>query len=279
MIIIGLVLINLIIILIIYAITELWPKHNKIPKLIIKNKPIELNKYNLTINRQLNVHIVFVCNIFDIYDYDFIMKWCDKINFTVVINGKNNNLIDKLPKSIEIIFINVNNHDIGMWKCYILNKINFITELDILILMNNSMLYNKIDMNELINCSVYYDLFSLCGYPGVRNIFTHNNSIPILFSPLTIYNFNRININDFINYWHKLKIGTRKEALYHEIIQARYYRNKGYMKFGVYNLLYIAPLKYAWIKTNINNEEFKYVVKKINVIGQNNNYLSWLNTN
>lgn len=244
-------------------------------------------KYTIIQNKNINIKIVFVCYKFDRYDYDFIIKWCNVLDFTVICNNaeiKADNLIEQLPDTIEKIYLKENNHDAGMWKWYVLNNQDFIKTLDMLILMNNSMLYNRIDMNEIIYLSDKYDMYGLCGYGGFTNSVINTFTGCFICSMMIVYNFNNLNVNDFINYWSELVVGNRKHAVNHEWNQILKYKEMGYNKFGIYTLLHHKPIVYSRIKTRVNPKDYKYAIKKCNIINPNKTdkenekkYNDWLN--
>lgn len=234
------------------------------------------NEYiHIPLTRKFNIKTIFVCTTFDKYDYDFIMKWNNKLNFVVVYNGEITEYLKQLPQRIDIIKTENKGHDIGMWKYYITNNKRIIENLDAIILMNNSMLYNKINMNEVISLGMNYSMYSLY-------LTTQQNGVPpIMTSMFMMYNFDKLKVKDFIEYWDQLQINGRKEALEHESNQALYYYNLGYNKFGAYSSITLGPMEYDKLKTNTDITKYPLSIKKVCIIDEDVNksdekYKQWL---
>ena len=218
---------------------------------------------HIPLTRKFNIKTIFVCTTFDKYDYDFIMKWNNKLNFVVIYNGEITEYLKRLPQRIDIIKTENKGHDIGMWKYYITNHKKIIENLDAIILMNNSMLYNKLNMNEIVSLGMNYSMYSL--YLTTQQ----NGAPPIMTSMFMMYNFD------------KLSIGGRKEALDHESNQALYYYNLGYNKFGAYSSITLGPMDYDKLKTNTDITKYPLSIKKVCIIDEDVNksdekYKQWL---
>ena len=247
-----------IIIVIIYALTK-----------------TQIESFTINLNKNINIKTIFVCTKFDKYDYDFIMKWYKELNFVIIYNGDRTEYLNKLPTEIEILKTENKGHDIGMWKYYITNNKNTIKKLDSIILMNNSMLYNKINMNEVITIGSNYNIY------GLYLTTVPEGEPPFMTSMMVMYNFDKLNVNDFITYWDNLKIGGRKEALEHESNQLKHYYNLGYSKFGAYSSITLGPMEYAKLKTKTDIKKYPLSIKKVCVINDNETesdkrYEEWL---
>lgn len=240
---------------------------------VLSKTPLE--SFTINLNKKINIKTIFVCTTFDKYDYNFIMKWYKKLNFVVIYNGDRTEYLNKLPTEIEILNTENKGHDIGMWKYYITNNKDTIKKLNSIILMNNSMLYNKINMNEVVTIGSNYNIY------GLYLTTVPDGEPPVMTSMMVMYNFDKLNVNDFIAYWDNLKIGGRDEALEHETNQLKYYYNLGYSKFGAYSSITLGPMDYTELKTKTDIKKYPLSIKKVCVINNNETesdkrYEEWL---
>lgn len=200
---------------------------------------------------------VFTGHKLDEQDYNFLKKWHKDMDIMVVhnvddeIKPNEQSIINKI-KNLDLRYIKRPNKgwDVTAWKNTILNNYEFLKNYDELILMNNSMNYEKINMKEICNHAKYYDIYGIY-YQRNPRIKERDNHIQSYF---TVFNKHVFNSQEFLDFYKNLpKIDTHQEAVNkYEMKLTTYFKDKGFNKIGTYicdtrpfNVTYAQPL---WLK-------------------------------
>lgn len=189
--------------------------------------------------KNINVVCIFTGYNIDEWDYNFIQKWCNEMKIYFVHNHDNKSKqsetqwVDKI-KSLNVIYIQRKNEgwDTTAWKDTILNYYDDLKTYDELILMNNSMNYEKLNIKEICEIAFNYDLYCLY-YQQAPNIFKYNNHLQSYF---TIFKSNVVNSEAFLKFYQELPpITSHKTAVHgYEMKVGKYYKENGFKKIGAY---------------------------------------------
>ena len=189
--------------------------------------------------KNINVVCLFTGCKIDEWDYEFIKKWSDEMKIYFIHNydekykEKETQWVEKI-KSLNVVYVKRPNKgwDVTAWKDTILKYYDDLKSFDELILMNNSMNYEKINIKEICDIAYNYDLYCLY-YQYAPLMFGYNNHLQSYF---TIFRNNIINSEAFLKFYQDLpEITSHKTAVHkYEMRVADYYKNAGFKKIGSY---------------------------------------------
>lgn len=229
----------------------------------------------------INVVCVFTGYNIDEWDYNFVKKWCNEMKIYFVHNHdakskkSENQWVDKI-KSLNIEYIQRPNEgwDVTAWKETILKYYDDLKVYDELILMNNSMNYEKLNIKEICGLAFNYDIYGLY-YQVAPKLMRYDNHLQSYF---TIFKSNVVNSEAFLKFYQELpEITSHQSAVVnYEIKLAKYYKEKGFKKIGSYicdrrpfNLCY--QIKQLWLRKflmgNVINESTQ-VIKKAHLFNE-----------
>ena len=255
--------------------------------MVIINYTIKKEKFTYK-PKNINVVCIFTGYNIDEWDYNFIKKWCNQMKIYFVHNhdskSKQSEIqwIDKI-KTLNIDYIKRENvgWDVTAWKDTILKYYNDLKTYDELILMNNSMNYEKLNIKEICEIALNYDLYCLY-YQSAPELFGYNDHLQSYF---TIFRNNVINSEIFLKFYQNLpQITSHRSAVHdYEMKVANYYKKAGFKKIGSYicdRRPFDLSYKYKpWVKKlfskNIVNESMQ-VIKKSHLFNESQ-YKQWKN--
>lgn len=212
----------------------------------------------LTPQREINAACVYVCYNIDKLDYEFIDKYKDDIKFYVVDSvddkTKNNEWSNKIKTLNNVEYIERENKgwDTTAWKETILNKYEELSKYDLVILANNSNVYD-FDVKKICAHAIDYDMY---GIKDATELYWHH-----LQSYFIIIHRHLFTTEDFKNYWINMKqINKRFEAIaHHELRFKPHFAKLGY-KIGVYDITRRNP--YFKIKPEFKSNYYPETIKK-----------------
>ena len=228
------------------------------------------------VRKSYDVAILFTGYNIDEWDYKFIEKWHNKMYIYFIWNEDKNEKAyssywaNKIKDLENVTMLKRGNYgwDATAWKDCILKYYGEISKYDEVFLINNSMNYEKLDMEEIVDLASHYDMYGI--------FYMHDQS-PHIDSYFTGFNNKTINSEDFRNFFNKFpKIRTHIDAVgKYEMAISRYFENKGY-KIGAY-IVTKRPHTglYMVYPEDVDLNDMKIITKKAH-LKVNDNYNKWL---
>lgn len=212
----------------------------------------------LTQQREIKPACIYVCYNIDKLDYEFIDNNKNDITFYVVNsvdqNYKPNEWVQKIKKLNNVIYIERENKgwDTIAWKETILNKYDELCKYDLVILANNSNVYN-FDVKKICTHAIDYDMY---GLKDAYESYWHHFQTYFI-----VIHKHLFSSEDFKNYWINMRdIKQRFEAIaYHELRFKAHFSKLGY-KTGVYDITKKNP--YFKIDPNFKSVYYPETLKK-----------------
>lgn len=236
----------------------------------IKNK--ETFEYQ---SKTISVAILFTGYNIDEWDYKFIEK-CHNVIKIYFIWNKDKKMTDnsikygnKISKLNNVTTFERDNYgwDATAWKEGINKYYEKLKTYDEIFLINNSMNYEKLDMKQISELAVNYDIYGIYYTQLTKHIDSY----------FTGFNNKTINSEDFRNFFNKFpKIRTHIDAVgKYEMAISRYFENKGY-KIGAY-IVTKRPHTglYMVYPEDVDLNDMKIITKKAH-LKVNDNYNKWL---
>lgn len=221
---------------------------------------------------------IFAAHKMDEFDYKFIDKWKDIITFYVVVNGDATEWDDKIKNIDGVKYMNRENkgYDVYAWKAAMEKWNAELSQYDMVILMNNSCIYNN-DFRDLLIHADGYDMFGL--YPESSNfsLFFKNGVLPgtrNIQSYCIVIGKSLYNSDDFKKYWKEMpKITGHVSAVHnHEFRFGKHFDKLGY-RIGVY----IYPVCGEWVydrDKRLDHDKFKLGFIKRKTVKNNQKVLN-----
>lgn len=226
-------------------------------------------------SKKLECAILFTGYNIDKWDYEFIKKWHNdiKIYFIPNIDEKTTEESKKMTNKIKELH-NVTTFerqnigwDATAWKECIEKYYNELKIYDEVIMMNNSMNYEKLDMKQITEMAINYDVYGIF----YTQLMKHNESY------FTGFNKRTFNSKDFRDFYfkHFPVIESHGDAVIdYEMAITRYFEKKGY-SFGSFIPNKMPhSLMYSTLPNVVDLNDVKYVTKKTHLKNQDN-YNKW----
>ena len=236
-------------------------------------KKIETFEYQ---SKTINVAILFTGYNIDEWDYKFVEKWHNDIKFYFIWNkdkkttDESNKYGDKISKLSNVTTFERENYgwDATAWKEGINKYYNELKTYDEIFLLNNSMNYEKLNMKQISELAVNYDIYGLYYTQLTKHIDSY----------FTGFNKRVVCSKDFKDFFSENfpVIESHGDAvLEYEMSISKYFEKKGY-SFGSY----IANKRphtqfYNKFPNVVNLEDVKLVTKKVH-LKKDDNYERWL---